>query len=124
MAVRATDAGVKEIIEVEATISTTPFIAVANNLINRTCGAAGTTLSEADLTLIETWLAAHFYAIRESRTSSESADGVSDTFQSKVDLGLKLTHYGQMALVLDTTGKLLNSGTRRPSMTWAGTVPT
>jgi hypothetical protein len=103
MAVRTTEALVRAIIEVAATVTDlSPFINAAHNLVDAKC----TDIAEANATEVETWLSAHFYAIFDPRASSETAKGVGQTLQSRVDLGLNVTHYGQMAMMIDQTGGL------------------
>lgn len=112
MAVRTTSGAIEAIIEVDATISLTPFIEVASALVDELCAGVG--YSDARLELIERWLSAHFYAVRDPRTTNESAGGVSAGFESRVDLGLSITRYGQQAMMLDTKGALaaLNKRTK------------
>ena len=38
--------------------------------------------------------------------SSQSIEGTSESYTTKPDFGLRLTRYGQQAMVLDTTGAL------------------
>jgi hypothetical protein len=102
---RTTAVLVASVIEVDSSISLDPFIDTANELVTEFCGSV-TTYTTYRLELIERWLAAHFYAIRDPRSASESAGPVSASYQFKVDLGLKQTTYGQQVLVLDTAGGL------------------
>lgn len=126
---RTTAELVAGIIEVDVTISLDPFIAVSNALVSEI--APLTTHTEERLELIERWLAAHFYTNRDPRTVQERAGSVDETFQSKVDLNLSTSHYGQTAMTLDTSGQLsmLNQRTingtpsRVVSVTWLGTDP-
>lgn len=130
MANRTTPSAVKKIIETDDTISTdlASFIETANQIVTDCCGGAGYT--DAKLELIERWLSAHFYAIRDPRTSKEGAGSVNATYRSKVDLNLALTHYGQQAMLIDTEGGLaaLNGRATKgkakvtPSISWAGAV--
>lgn len=101
---RTTSGAVEGIIEVDSSISLTPFIESANALVTEVC--VPLEYDDIRLELIERWLAAHFYAIRDPRTTSEKAGPVSANYQSKVDLGFNVTHYGQMAMRLDTLGGL------------------
>ncbi len=81
------------------------FILAANQLTNKVETEGG--LTDADiLKEIERWLSAHFIAIREPQAKSERAGDVAQTVQEKVDLYFAQTRYGQMALLLDTTGTL------------------
>jgi hypothetical protein len=92
------------IIEVDASIPLTPFIEVANQLVTDVCGEFDYTSEK--LELIERWLSAHFYAIRDPRIAREQAGPVSAQYQYKVDLNLAQTTYGQQAMLLDTEGGL------------------
>lgn len=109
---RTTSDLVKGIISVRAGDDLSPFIAVANELVTEECvpvkKADGTTPWHSDtrLELIERWLSAHFYAVMRPRAVSEGAGTVQQTTESKVDLGLRVTKYGQQALELDTSGAL------------------
>jgi len=109
-----------------------PFIVAANMLVTRACtGEAGPTpsYSAEELEIIERWLSAHFYAVSSPRATAESADGISKSYQSKIGFGLNLSHYGQMAMRLDTNGGLaaINEETKegkpRVGITWLGTPP-
>jgi hypothetical protein len=122
MAVRTTYDAVAQIIEVDATISTdlVPFIETASHLVTRVCTNTG--YDAIDLELIERWLAAHFYAIRDPRLAE---------YQNKVDLGLDVTTYGQQAMRLAYFGELANlnekikSGKIQPiSVGWVGKTDT
>lgn len=122
---RTTSVEVAKIIELDAAIDLAPFITVANELVTELCVDSG--YSATRLTLIETWLAAHFYCIRDPRVTSESA-GVSASYEGTVGLHLDLSRYGQQVMLLDTAGSLaaLNkksqTGRRTISVTWLGTA--
>ena len=122
---RTTSEEVALIIEVDESISLTPFIEAANALVTEKCSTDD--YDATRLELIERWLSAHFYAIRDARPTNERAGSVGASYQSKVDLGFDVTHYGQMAMRLDTAGGLaaLNAeakkgGSRTATVTWAG----
>ncbi len=124
---RTTSALVGGIIELDSNITITPFIDVANELVTDCCADAG--YDESKLVKIETWLAAHCYTVRDPRAEMEKAGSVSEKFQSKVDLGFDTSHYGQMAMRLDTEGGLaaLNEQIKRGkkvtvTATWLGTA--
>lgn len=127
---RTTANDVKAIIEVDSAAipDLTPFITAANELVTEVCVPLGYTA--ARLAMIETWLAAHFYAIRDPRYASESA-GVSASYQHQVGLNLAVTTYGQQAMLLDTMGGLASLSKRaergvkkRVGVTWLGTSRT
>jgi hypothetical protein len=125
MAIRTTSGAVEGIIEVDAAISLTPFIETASALVDEIATDSGHDATR--LELIERWLSAHFYAIRDPRTTQEKAGTVGASYESKVDLALDLTRYGQQAMVLDSSGLLRSlsskKGRRQASVTWLGTEP-
>lgn len=91
-----------------------PFIDAANNMVTNLCvimpaNSPDDTKFQYDagtLELIERWLSAHFYAIRDQRTAMEKAGDVAEEFQYKVGLMLQQTIFGQQAMVLDFHGYL------------------
>lgn len=121
MAIRTTEAAVGEIIEVDSSILLDPFIETAASLVDDIAAHASSP-GAARLELIERYLAAHFYTLRDPRAVMQKADVVSQTLQSKVDLGLNTSHYGQMAITLDPTGVLRSAskGKRTGGVTWLG----
>ena len=127
MANRATDSLVEGIIDVDSGISLTPFITAANLMVTQCCTNLTTDYSASQLVIIETWLSAHFYTVRDMRAESEKAGSVAARYQSKVDLGFDTSHYGQMAMRLDYQGGLaglneqIKKGIKRaPTVSWLG----
>jgi hypothetical protein len=124
---------VATIIEVDEDIDLDAFITTANELVTEVCtGDKGPTPAYTDvrLELIERWLAAHAYAIREMIPASERAGPVATAYQYEVGLHLSNTMYGQQALTLDTNGGLasLSKSTeegklRTAGVIWLGTEP-
>jgi len=103
---RVTEAEVKEIIEVDTSITDiSAFITAANQTVTTKC--TDSSLTDAILKEIERWLAAHFVAIRDTRRSAEKAGSVGENFQYSLGLNLQVTMYGQQACMLDTSGALL-----------------
>jgi hypothetical protein len=126
---RTTSALVAGIIEVDEDINLTPFIEAANILVTQCCTDLTDDYTTDELEKIETWLAAHFYTVRDMRAVSEKAGSVSERFQSKVDLGLSTSHYGQMAMTLDYQGGLaslnkevINGVSKNVGVTYIGTT--
>lgn len=121
---RTTPAAVGGIIEVDVAIDLAPFIETASALVDDVAAAdTNAVLTVTRLELIERWLSAHFYAIRDPRPTRERADRIELTYQSKVDLNLAVTHYGQQAMSLDSTGQLRmmsDSKRRVVSVNWLG----
>lgn len=109
---RTTKELVAEIVDLDPTKKVDPFIEAATYLVTRCCSTAvvgDTTVpyySDEDLELIERWLAAHFYCVMDSRALQEGVSSLRIQYQSRVDIGLDVTHYGQQAKLLDTAGGL------------------
>lgn len=138
MPIRTTAELVAGIIEVDEDIPLIPFISAASSLVDRVSDYAeandllvdgpdsGDKTRADKLQEIETFLAAHFYTLRDPRSVSEGAGGVSVSYQSRVDLRLFTSHYGQMACVLDETGileQINNGGVKAPKVarvSWVG----
>ena len=127
---RTTDVLVKAIVNVETNKDIAPFIDAANKLVTRCCtGDQVSTDYDADtLVSIETWLAAHFYCMYDPQFVSEEARSVNARYETKIDRGLDLSKYGQMAMTLDYQGGLseLNAQTkdgigRTVGAAWLGT---
>jgi len=97
---RTTSTAVELLIEVDALISLTPFIEAANALVTEVC--TGGSHDSTRLELIERWLSAHFYTVRDMRAEQERAGDVSEKKQSRVDLGFDSSHYGQTAMLSST----------------------
>lgn len=121
-------ANLSKIIEVPSDVDPSIFILTANQLTTDVCGGVG--YSAQKLALIELWLAAHFLATsdlgQESRLTSEDLSDGSQSYMHKVDFNLKLTTYGQQALILDTEGglaQLAKSEGGRPQLDWLGKLP-
>lgn len=126
MSNRATSADVQKIIDFDTSISDLePFITAANELVTEICASTGTA---ERLKLIETWLAAHFLAIRDPRYTSETIGQASASYAQNTGMNLSMTPYGQQAMLLDTKGGLawldkhISQGKRsRVGMIWLGT---
>jgi hypothetical protein len=101
---RTTEDLVRGIIDTQAGKDLTPFIAIANQLTTDVCGASGYTdgFVGSKMELIERWLSAHFYTVFDNQLTHAKAGTVTVGYQTKIDLGLKTSMYGQQALILDT----------------------
>jgi len=121
MSYRVTADEVKEVVQLEEDSDVlTPFIRTANFLVTKLC--VGTYESE-QLSLLELWLAAHFYSVARNRRVSEGADGVSAGYRTPGD-GLKRlesTFYGQQAIALDTEKCLATASAPSVGVVWLGT---
>ena len=100
---RTTEARVKKIIKVDPSIQDLePFMEAASILVQAQCES----LDEDTAATVETWLTAHMITIRDMRIDTEKVDVLSRKYQSKVDLGLACSMYGQTAMNLDSSGGL------------------
>ena len=103
---RTTFGEVSAIVDVDDGDDLTPFIGAANDLVTEVCAKPAYGYSVSRLARIECWLAAHFYCVWKPREKMEGAGKVQAVYQSTLDIGFNLTHYGQQVLRLDTAGGL------------------
>ncbi len=105
---------IREILEDDANIANhiiDVFITTANILVTDALGSSS--LSSSILKEIERYITAHLIAQTKIRqTQTEEVDDVRATYTGKFGEGLKATTYGQVALTLDTSGKLGQLGKR------------
>lgn len=106
---RITVADLIEIYDTELTeAQLTAFINSAHYLIQANLLDKG--LDENILTEIHKYLASHFASLRDQRVQQEKVAEISKTYQGKTDMYFESTYYGQMAVMLDTSGALANLG--------------
>ena len=117
MANRVTVAEIKEIIETAMTDGDiTAFTTAANLTVTDVLGDS-TALSLDQLKEIERWLTAHLIAsTRERMALTEGAGGAEITSTGEWGSGLSSTPYGQMVMMLDTTGGLKSLDKKRASI--------
>lgn len=101
-----------------ASVSMVPFITAASQLVDMLLASAarddGTAwYTSAQLQTIETWLAAHFYAVNHTRAASKAIGKASKTAQGQTAMRLEATLYGQQAMVLDISGILATQSAKR-----------
>lgn len=132
MPYRITSTHITQILDFNPTITNlTPFIAAAEQLVNRVCGGSSVPTSDdevaepyapnyqvapssispviyskEELINIETWLAAHFVAIRDPLYTSQSLGPASGALLRQGGMNLGQTPYGQQAMLLDMNGGL------------------
>ena len=111
MANRVTYTDVKAIMDgiTTADATVTIFITSAHIIVESALSTSG--LTETVLTEIEKWLAAHLIASTVYRTTSEEKLGdASLVYTGKWGMKLESTPYGQMVLLLDSSGLLASAG--------------
>lgn len=120
MPYRINSTQVQQILDFDPSISNlTPFIAAAEQLVDRVVAntnfdveggssykANPIQYSAQELINIETWLAAHFVAIRDPRYASNSMGPTSQSYVVMGGMNLAQTPYGQQAMLLDMNGGL------------------
>lgn len=110
MPYRTTPAAVRKICEVDDDFDDAaldPYLEAANSLVTDiVLPAYDPPATPAKLELVERWLSAHFYSVRDPVSISEWISSLRTFYEYKVDLHLNLTRYGQQAILLDTSGSL------------------
>lgn len=117
---RTTVEDVKIIIETELTDPViTGYITSASTFVDTALGTAS--LTEAVLTEIERWMTAHMIATTKERIAKkEEAGGAKIEYAGDFGIGLNGTSYGQMAMMLDTSGTLQQiNGSTKEARFWA-----
>ncbi len=106
MAVTATD--VRLIFDTDLTDpELVAFIASAGVIVGAEgCDLLGKGVTVATIDEVQKWLAAHLGTANDPRVESHRTSGHTVAFESKIDLGLDSSRYGQMAKRLDPTGCL------------------
>jgi len=115
---RTTAAEVKQLMD-NCTVSDTivdEFIGAANLTVTEIIGN-DTSLSTDQKAEIERWFTAHMLAVTICKTATtERLGDASITYTGQFGQGLSASPYGQMVLLIDTTGKMANLGKRGASM--------
>jgi hypothetical protein len=89
-----------------------PFVRTANIVVNTHLTGKG--LSSDVLKEVETYLAAHFATLDDPRVKTEKiGNEYSATYQGETGMGFSSSHYGQMALMLDSSNSLASLGKKR-----------
>ena len=100
---RVTDTEVFAIIDTTLT-DIDVFINTANMMVTSWLETAG--LTDETLKEIERYLSAHVLSVQDQRVKSVGVDVLSESYQGQWGMGLNGTSYGQMAILLDTSGTL------------------
>lgn len=86
----------------------------------------GTALDTATFDLVTRYMAAHLIAISDPRVNMEKVKSLQVRYDTKLDKGLGITHFGTMAMMLDSSRKLSQwntqvvSGEGLKQFFWAG----
>jgi hypothetical protein len=69
------------------------------------------------LTEIEKWMAAHFMSVTKERmTSDEKLGEAAIKYTGKYGMAWEMTSYGQVVLILDTSGTLAEASKKKMSI--------
>lgn len=101
---RVTPDDVKAILRKEPGSPLESFIETADALVTNLLTDL---LSDIMLKQITLYLSAHFYHVTDPNYREQAIDDSEHKYRSKVGMGLHLTHFGQQAMVLDSTGTLV-----------------
>jgi len=122
MAYRTNPTAVRAITNLPTTLDITDFIIAASSIVDQVETCADGDLTDAQLTLIEQWLAAHMISTTiRPQINSKSIGGASESYSiTQAGLNLNATPFGTQAMALDPTGCLVSIYEGAPSFTWLG----
>jgi len=125
---RATQAKVEAVIEVDTDLWSDDLLTYAATIVGAAEDQVSSgTYSEDQLTFMEVYVAAHFYAVKEQKAQREKAGRSSVQYQGKYGMGLEATSWGQQALSMDAAGALAKvtgseGGVKSVGAAWLGTT--
>ncbi len=102
-----------------------PFMDTAVALTDSVIGDA---LADTLLEQVQKYLTAHLIGVTDPRLQSAQVKSLMESYQHKLSLGLGVTHFGQVAMMLDTSGKLaawnqrVVEGKGKVQLFWAGSA--
>lgn len=125
MAVRVNAAEVKEIINTNLSdVIVSSSIDIASRLVDDVVAGNGPAADR--LPDIELYLSAHLIALRdqdEGMTIEQDVGDAKAKYSGRYWMGLNLTRYGQMAIVLDTSGRLAGLTLGKPKALFTVVAP-
>lgn len=101
-----------------------PFIDDAVIFLTAVIGTG--VVTDAVFDTVTNYMSAHLICISDPRVHTEQVKSLLVTYQQKLDKGLGITHFGTMAMMLDTSGKLaawnqrVIEGKGKVQFFWAG----
>lgn len=114
---RVTSDEVREIIDIDASITDITMFITAGNLLVTNAFSGDTQVGDATLKEIERNIVAHLICCRDPRPVEELNNDIKVVYSRAgvFSEGLKSTSYGQTALLLDFTGRLAKLGKKKAS---------
>ena len=123
MTIRTISSDVQAILgnDYDGSTSLTPYITAASSVVDRlaTLDSAGV-LSVAQKELVERWLSAHCYCLMDRQLLNKNTGKSGGTITGMFGRYLDMTTYGQMAKMLDFSGRLGSIGGPVAKMNWLG----
>lgn len=111
MATATTDAAVRALLaNPDPSADYTFALESAEDLVESVLASKG--LSDVKMELIKRWMSAHFVEVRTARLKRDQVRTAQGDIITQSDLGFDVTHYGQQAMRLDTTGELAKINNR------------
>lgn len=113
MALRTTETKLRAVITTYDNVDVYPYLNTASVVVDGIVDCAtdlDITVSDELLAEIETYLAAHFYALRYPQYQDKKAGRARGKLMGETAMGYKSTLWGQMAIELDPTGCLEGAG--------------
>lgn len=124
MAQRTTNTDVRSVIDTDPAIDLQIFINTAYSIVDHiVSNDSSGILSDNIARAIETYLAAHFYALRDQQFESKTTGDASAKFQTgNKGKGFLATDWGSQAVALDLTGQLaeIAEGVFHTEFIWLG----
>ena len=119
MTIRIEEADVRNLIETDPDLSMVPFIRAATLIVDRVITCAddrGFTIADDEAAIIEMYIAAHLYSLRDPQYMSKSTERASASFMARDWLAA--------AKLLDPSGCLESiTSQKRARMKWLGKQP-
>lgn len=125
MAIRTTEQKVRAVVKADLDVPMARFIDTATAMTDYVVTQdSANILITALLLEIETYLAAHYYALFDLQYASKKTGDASATYQGVTKMGLDSTLWGQQAIALDVSGTLavVNKGSTKLTLSWLGTT--
>lgn len=122
MARRTTSELVRALLGVGDSEDVSAYIDTATKLVDKVETCAGATLDDQHLELIERWLAAHFGSVTSANRVKRKkiGDAELEYLDTKGQMGISSTFFGQQALAIDTSGCLTRLAVGEATSVWVG----
>lgn len=122
MARRTTSELVRALLGVADSVDVDPYIDTATMLVDKVATCANGSMSDQQLELIERWLSAHFGSVSSAGRVKRKkiGDAELEFWDTKGNMGVSSTFFGQQALAIDTSGCLTRLAVGAARSDWVG----